>query len=62
MKLKIEYKSYPGVPYCAYTFIEGEYFTGVSERSFEDAKTDLLRAVRNYKQRPVPPEPEEVEV
>ena len=61
MKITIEYKSYPGVPYCAYTAIEGEYFCGVSEQSFEDARASLLRSVGNYR-RPVLPAPEEVEI
>ena len=62
LKITIEYKSYAGVPYCAYTFIEGEYFAGVSETSFEAAKVDLLKSVSNYKKRPVPPHSEDVEV
>ena len=62
MTIRIEYKSYAGVPYCAFTFIEGEYFCGVSESSFEDAKRMLIWSVQGYKRRPVPPAPEEVEV
>ena len=62
MWITVSYKSYDGVPYCAYTFIKGEYFCGISESSFEDAKQLLIEAVLHYKHRPVMRDSEEIEV
>ena len=62
MKITVEYTSYPGVPYCAYTYIRSDYICGVSQTSFEDAKSHLLKSIAYYTKRPVPPMPEEVEV
>jgi hypothetical protein len=66
MKIKIEYELRNDFRYrfVASAEVDGHYSTAVSEISFDDAKKDLLRQLKEKYTRPyVPiPYPEEVEI
>ena len=64
MKIVIKYKynqSY-NYPFVANTNINGEYYSRVSDISFEDAKVLLLEEVNKLAFRPIPEIPKEEEV
>lgn len=66
MKIKIEYKYEMGIrhPFRATTYLDGNYMVGVSAFSFDEAREDLIKDVKEVieKMPTVIPESEEVEL
>ena len=60
MKIKIEY-DYWGRSYRAFSYINGTIEVGLSDKSFEDAKKQLLETIK-LQRVDNPPSPEEVEI
>mgnify|MGYP001617845346 FL=1 len=61
MTLTIEYKSdRTSIPYCAYTYVDGEFMNAWSAISFEDAKARLLTYILKDAPQPLPPEKVEI--
>ena len=66
MKIKIEYKyekSYT-FPYTAFAKVDGDWYAGNSDKSFEKAEQDLIKSIKTKANIDVPstPEPKEVEI
>lgn len=61
MKIKIEYDLF-GKTYRATAYVWFDCFVGLSDKSFEEAKENLIKNIQVVPKDIIIPEPEEVEI